>query len=397
MASILSSLRPVNQRVRPFLDESLGFQRPTFRCPTARERRPGFAFRLFGPLGSCLSESRLIIVRPIPTNIGRTSGVSLKRRPREELRREPQTVRRRPRSSKDDQNSKAAKPRTSPRWLEEGNQGISGAQFRPALVRQTPNTTQKEARQRGISWRDGRGRLRTPGGARVEPVDAAFSQGGLTYALLVRSPRTGGFLPTAIAVASILLSPQRATATPISWEYELLVHGSAVSDGSLVTVPDNTPLTIDVSIDPSSPACSDSYSAVYLLSGSADFLGFQYSVGGGLEINAGVGGPCFGGPSTGIAFGGVRVFVGDGGVADGPNATQIEWGPAPFGNLFLDIPPSDLLGSAYPAGLPPLLAQCCGNSALPLPLANLRRHNYLSKPKTSVPFRAEHRRCSVSD
>jgi hypothetical protein len=155
------------------------------------------------------------------------------------------------------------------------------------------------------------------------------------------------------ALASLLMLPRLAGASTITWQYNLLVHGTAVglSPLQLITIPPGTPMIVTVSFDTNTPnICpGDTQSGIYLIGfgnsnrASVDLLGYQYSASGGIEFA----GACVG-PSTAV-----RLFV-SGGVQTDPTGTLIQWLPAPaFGNLYLPIPPSSWLGTAYPSALAP--------------------------------------------
>jgi hypothetical protein len=190
---------------------------------------------------------------------------------------------------------------------------------------------------------------------------------------VVPSIRTDVFIPIALALALVTMSPNRAACSTITWEYDLLVHGTAITYPSLqqLSVPIGTPMVIDVSFDTSTPNdCGlNPTSALYPIgfnatnSATVSFLGYDYSAFGGLEINT-ILSTCLTGV-TDFQFGGLRLFVdGLSGVQVAPNATQIEWF-GQFGNLFLELPPSAWLGSAYPSGLPPEPFPFGGHNFLP--------------------------------
>jgi hypothetical protein len=124
-------------------------------------------------------------------------------------------------------------------------------------------------------------------------------------------------------------------------------------------------MVIDVSFNTTTAnVCgSDPVSGVYLIgpptanTATVNFLGYDYSATGGIEINS-IFGSCDG---SGI---GLRLFVGGTAVQTDPAGTQIEWLGA-FGNLFLELPPSAVLGEAYPSGLPPHLVPFGGHNFVP--------------------------------
>jgi PEP-CTERM motif len=170
-----------------------------------------------------------------------------------------------------------------------------------------------------------------------------------------------------VAVASMMLTwcASSAAASTITWEYDLLVHGTATGGSplQLITIPDGTPMVVDVTFDTDTPSgCpGNPLSGFYPIGGNGNsasvrFMGYQYSATGGIEINT-ILSDC-GGP--GVGFGtGLRLFVGGGAQTD-PTGTLIQWVPV-FGNLFLFVPPSAWLGAAYPAGLPPQPSPFGGN------------------------------------
>jgi hypothetical protein len=163
------------------------------------------------------------------------------------------------------------------------------------------------------------------------------------------------------------MSASRAASSPITWQYLMTVLTVGPSP-QLLTVPVGTPMIVDVTFDTASPSgCgSDPLSAIYGIgfgganSSTVNFLGYNYAAGGGIEINTMF---TFCSPTPTFTNGGVRLFVGSGGVQVAPNATPIQWIPGGSlpccisGNLFLWIPPSGWLGPAYPSGLPPAGAQ----------------------------------------
>jgi PEP-CTERM motif-containing protein len=176
----------------------------------------------------------------------------------------------------------------------------------------------------------------------------------------------------AIALAVITVSASRAASSPITWQYDLTVHGTARTADpfpELFTVPVGTPMIVDVTFDTATPSqCgSDPLSAVYLIgignsnSSTVNFLGYNYGAFGGIEINS-ILGSC--NPAPTFTNGGVRLFVGSNPVQVAQNAMQIEWF-GQFGNLFLAIPPSALLGPAFPSGLPPEPFPFGGNNFIP--------------------------------
>jgi len=190
---------------------------------------------------------------------------------------------------------------------------------------------------------------------------------------------------TALALAVVTMSANRAASSPITWQYDMTVHGTALTPGpspQLLTIPIGTPMIVDVTFDTTTPSqCgSDPLSALYpigLGSGAANsstvnFLGYNYAAVGGIEININplVPGGC--NPTPTFTFGGVRLFVnGFSGVQVAPNATQIQW-VGQFGNLFLAIPPSDVLADAYPSGLPPQPFPFGGNNFIPFSSPDLQ-------------------------
>ena len=181
-------------------------------------------------------------------------------------------------------------------------------------------------------------------------------------ATIVRSVR---ILAVAVIVLGFLERP--AFGSSIAWQYNLLVHGAVVgtpsSGGGLTTVniPVGTPLTIDLVFDPATvngclnPATEG---GVYLIglgnsnSATLNFLGYQYSAFGGIEV--GVMGPCGG---TGLSSG-LRLFVGLGQLAASAG-TLLQWSQIPgFGTLFIGGPgatapgllPTSLPGSPFFTG-----------------------------------------------
>ncbi len=191
---------------------------------------------------------------------------------------------------------------------------------------------------------------------------------------------------TTLALAFVAMSASRAASSPIiTWQYDMTVHGTALTAGpspQLLTVPLGTPMIVDVTFDPTTPSqCgSDPLSALYpigLGSGAANsstvnFLGYNYPATGGIEININLLTPGLCSPTPTFTFGGVRLFVnGLSGVQVAPNATQIQW-VGQFGNLFLAIPPSDVLGGAYPSGLPPEPFPFGGNNFIPFSSPDLQ-------------------------
>jgi hypothetical protein len=183
----------------------------------------------------------------------------------------------------------------------------------------------------------------------------------------------------ALSLAVITMSANRAASSPITWQYDMAVHGTAVTAGpspQLLTVPTGTPMIVDVTFDTATPSLcgSDPLSAVYLIgfgtsnSSTVNFLGYNYAAVGGIEINSIVG-SC--NPTPTFTTGGVRLFVGGSPMQVAQNATQIQW-LGDFGNLFLAIPPSALLGPAFPPGLPPEPFPFGGNNFIPGSSPNLQ-------------------------
>jgi hypothetical protein len=146
----------------------------------------------------------------------------------------------------------------------------------------------------------------------------------------------------------------------------MLVHGTAIvpdtptTPGHEITIPNGTPLLVDVYFDTNTPNAlcgSDPLSGLYFIdrgsnsnSATVRFLGYEYGASGGIEINTFASIACDG-PGSGV-----RLFVDGPAVPLDPNGTQIRWsigGPVPFGNMFLMVPPSAWLAPAYPSGLPP--------------------------------------------
>jgi len=136
----------------------------------------------------------------------------------------------------------------------------------------------------------------------------------------------------ALGLAVITMSANRAASSPITWQYEMTVHGTAITAGpspQLLTVPVGTPMTVDVAFDTATPSLcgADPFSAVYPIgfgssnSATVNFLGYNYPASGGIEINSIVG-SC--NPAPTFTQGGVRLFVGGSGVQVAPNATQIQ-------------------------------------------------------------------------
>ena len=187
----------------------------------------------------------------------------------------------------------------------------------------------------------------------------------------------GVFSLAALTIASVAVSSPRAAATPVSWEYDLTVHGTAY--GTLedfekstnpITIPNGTPLTVDVTFDTSShnncgsnPLVAD-YNLGDLAGNPVDvhFLGYDYTARGHLEIDSTMSGCTAPGLDTGL-----RLWVDDvdsvvpAPTAESLDSTLIAWFPLPDGDLFLEAPPSDWLGPAYPSGLSPQLSSCCGD------------------------------------
>src|SRR5262249_13737772 len=97
---------------------------------------------------------------------------------------------------------------------------------------------------------------------------------------------------TALALAFGAVSASRAASSPIiTWQYDMTVHGTALTAGSSpqpLTVPVGTPMIVDVTFDTASPSgCgSDPLSAFYgINSSTVNFLGYNYAAAGGIEIN----------------------------------------------------------------------------------------------------------------
>src|SRR5215471_1272930 len=126
------------------------------------------------------------------------------------------------------------------------------------------------------------------------------------------------FLTTLLCAAIAFgVCTRPASASTITWEYDLRVHGNAFTPspglgvpGTPVVVPNGTPLTINLSFDSGTPNdCANpaSQGGVYLISGgnhaNVDFLGFEYGGFGGIEV--GNLGPCGG---NGVASG-LRLFL----------------------------------------------------------------------------------------
>ncbi len=176
-----------------------------------------------------------------------------------------------------------------------------------------------------------------------------------------------------LAALVVALFPRATSASTITWEYDLLVHGTAIvpalnpgpidiNDPSTlpqqITIPQGTPMVVDITFDTDTPSVcpGNTQSGTYLIgfgnsnAATVRLMGYQYSASGGIEINAPVG-SCEDNPV--FNNGGIRLFVGGGGgVQTDPAGTLIEWFGI-YGNLFLVIPPSGWLGAAYPAGLAP--------------------------------------------
>lgn len=158
-----------------------------------------------------------------------------------------------------------------------------------------------------------------------------------------------------VAAVALFCQPREAHASTITWQYNLSVHGTVVTGPfQEIAIPLGTRLTIQVTFDTTTPTtfCTGN-SRVYLLGGNnavtIDFLGYRYSASGGIEINGtGLGG-------CGAGFGsGVRLYFGGTAQQIDPSGTEIPWSPTPNGTLYLPgLPPSDWLGEAWPATLPP--------------------------------------------
>jgi hypothetical protein len=143
----------------------------------------------------------------------------------------------------------------------------------------------------------------------------------------------------AVAAALILVSP--ANASSITWRYDMLVHGTALTASTpvdVIAIPVGTPLTVYVSFETSSTNfCPNAPTTrgQYNVSGFVDFLGFRYVAAGGIEINSASG-------TCQLDVDGVRLFVGSGLQLD-PGGTQIRWPLFPNGTMYLPIPPSAFL------------------------------------------------------
>jgi hypothetical protein len=163
----------------------------------------------------------------------------------------------------------------------------------------------------------------------------------------------------------LVLAPHSAHASIVAWEYAMRVHGSAVAANPLgfdptdpstwyqeITIPHGTPMTVTVWFDTNTPSvCPDNpNSGVYLIGIGNDnrarvqFLGYEYSAGGGIELFSFLG--ACNGPGIGL-----RLFVGGPVAQIAPDGIEISWASL-FGNMFLPIPPSDWLGDAWPSGIP---------------------------------------------
>ena len=175
------------------------------------------------------------------------------------------------------------------------------------------------------------------------------------------SPRFVGAWLLSILSAFILFSSEgSAGASPITWVYDLSVHGTVVgtptggSGPTTVPVPVGTPMTITLSFDSATPnVCANpaTQGGVYLVGGASPnsavitFLGYEYTTSGGIEV--GSLGPC---GSNGV-FSGLRLFVGSGSPVD-PVGTLIQWPSIPgFGSMFIDGPSAPAPG-ALPITLP---------------------------------------------
>lgn len=185
----------------------------------------------------------------------------------------------------------------------------------------------------------------------------------------VRSTRRGAFKTIAFAVTFLAGSATRVAGTPISWEYDLVVGGTLVTlPGDVpVIIPAGTPMTVDVTFDGSGSNCgANPLVADYTIgapgddnTADIDFLGFDYAGFGHLEVDSTMSACNPGGFDTGL-----RLWIDPTDpehppIPIGADPTLIDWIDANDGSLFLAIPTSAFLGSAYPSGLPPLLAPCC--------------------------------------
>jgi hypothetical protein len=159
-----------------------------------------------------------------------------------------------------------------------------------------------------------------------------------------------------LGLALVLGCSTIAAASPISWQYTFLVHGTALdltSPHPTVTIPNATQLTITINnFDTDTPSgcpASTTSGTYFIPSITIQFMGVEYSAYGGIEINTVIT-TCVGvgGGSTGL-----RLFLSPAPVHIDPGGTPVLWIPGAQGNWFLSVPPSEWLGAAYPSGLAP--------------------------------------------
>jgi hypothetical protein len=165
----------------------------------------------------------------------------------------------------------------------------------------------------------------------------------------------------------LLSATSQTFAAPIAWQYDLLIHGVAVvandnppPAATLLTIPAGTPMTVTVFFDTDTPAVAggDEFCGTYLIGGTntnhatVDLLGYRYAATGGIEINSVVGQCSPQSAPPPASSGGVRLFLGAASPID-PDGTLVLWPASQFGQLFLLIPPSAVLGAAFPSGLLP--------------------------------------------
>ena len=176
------------------------------------------------------------------------------------------------------------------------------------------------------------------------------------------------FVLRALVCTAFVAWSASASASTITWQYDILVHGSTILGNPFqppppMDIPLGTPLTVRVTFDTDTPnLCGPGAAGFYPIgignsnSATVDFLGYRYRAAGAIENHV-VFNSC-----TPYNGGGVRLFVGAPLEQLDPNGTQVQW-LGSIGNLFLPGPPTAWLGAAWPDSLPAEAGQWGGINA----------------------------------